>query len=348
MSSKKAVYIGGLKIGGGAPVRVESMLKSLLEDAPACLEEIRALRAAGCELVRVAYPSKNLSGRLKEVVGESEIPLMADIHFDHRLAISAIECGIGSVRVNPGNMESKRGLGELIAAARANGTVIRVGANGGSIGSHLIAEHSGDRALALAAAVERQLLPLVDAGFEEVIISAKSTSVPETVRANVILAGRYPYPVHVGITEPGSGIDGAVKSASGLSLMLSMGVGDTMRVSLTGDSVQEVHVAYGIQRALEIRAKGVDFISCPGCGRRRIDVAALAKRVKEMLPDDLPDGVSIAVMGCEVNGPREAAAADLGVAGTAGGFVIFRRGVAVAKGDIENLESAFRAQLAEM
>lgn len=345
MSSLKKVCIGGLDFGGGAPVRVESMLRTRLEDLPSCLAELDALKSAGCELARVAFPTEALRGNLRELVDKSSVSLMADIHFNHMLAICAIDAGCGSVRINPGNMGNREGLMEVLSAARANGVVIRIGSNGGSLSAKQIAEQNGDRCLALVCAVEEQLLPLADAGFEDIVISAKSSSVPDTVRANSILSQRYPFPVHVGITEPGGGIDGAVKSAVGLALLLAQGIGDTMRVSLTGESVGEVRVAYGIQRALGTRLRGVDFISCPGCGRRRIDVAEMAERVKRLLPEDLPDGMSIAVMGCEVNGPKEAAAADFGIAGTVGGFVIFKKGLAVASGEIENLEETVKEHL---
>jgi (E)-4-hydroxy-3-methylbut-2-enyl-diphosphate synthase len=197
----------------------------------------------------------------------------------------------------------------------------------------------------LVAAVEEQLIPLVDAGFEDVIVSAKSSSVPETVRANALLAQRYPFPLHVGITEAGPGVEGAVKSAVGLGVMLSQGIGDTMRVSLAGESRAEVDTAYAIQRALGLRQHGIELISCPCCGRRRIDVPDLVRRVKSLLPDDLPDGTTVAVMGCEVNGPKEAAAADIGIAGTAGGFVIFKKGKTVATGEAKDLEETLASFL---
>lgn len=316
MSSKKRVRAGGLDFGGGAPVRVESMLKSRLDDVPACLRELDALKGAGCELVRVAFPSEDLRSDLVALVEKASVAIMGDIHFNYKLALCAIDCGCGSVRINPGNMGGGEGLMEVLSAARSNGAVVRIGSNGGSLSAKQIAVQGGDRSLALVHAVEEQLLPLIDAGFEDIIISAKSSSVPETVRANLILSQRYPFPLHIGITESGAGMDGAVKSAAGLALLLGQGVGDTMRVSLTGESVEEVRVAYGIQRALGIRRRGIDFISCPGCGRRRIDVARMAQRVKQMLPETLPDGITVAVMGCEVNGPKEAAAADFGIAGT--------------------------------
>lgn len=348
MSSERTVVIDGIRIGGGEPIRVESMLKSRLDDVDACLAELCALRAAGCELVRVAYPDLALAPRLRELFDRSPVALMADIHFNHKFAISAIECGARSIRINPGNMSGASGLAEVIAAARANGVVIRIGANGGSLAASQVAAAGGDRASALVLAVEEQLRALTDAGFEDIIISAKSSDVPETIKANVALAERYPFPQHIGITEAGPGVSGAVKGAVGIGIMLAQGVGDTLRVSVTGPSADEAAIGYDILRALGIRSRGPEIISCPGCGRRRVDVFSLVERVKAMLPDDLPDGTSVAVMGCEVNGPKEASHADIGVAGTQAGFVIFRGGEPEATGGDDELVPAFAKAVSRM
>jgi (E)-4-hydroxy-3-methylbut-2-enyl-diphosphate synthase len=346
MGSAKQVTINGTRFGGSSTVRVESMLKTPLSDVEGCAAELGELERAGCELVRVAFPDESFGENLRRVVGLSKIPIMADIHFNHKFAIAALDSGVPSVRINPGNMTGADGLASVLSAARANGAVIRIGANGGSLNNKQIAA-SGDRASALAAAVGEQLRPLTGAGFEDVIISAKSSSVNETIRANFLLAEKYPYPLHIGVTEAGGGIDGAVKSAAGLGILLSQGIGDTMRVSLTGDSRAEVETAYTILRALDIRRRGVNIISCPTCGRRRVDVAALVERVKAAIPDPAPDGIEIAVMGCEVNGPREAAAADIGIAGTEGGFVMFARGKHVMSGRSDELEAAVAKSLRE-
>ena len=338
MGSVKSVRIGGLEFGGGAPVRVESMLKTPLKDTDACLAELEALGEAGCELVRAAFPREELMPNLRALAEKSSLPVMADIHFNYKHALAALDSGCGSIRINPGNMGGRDGLMEVLSAAKSLGAVIRIGSNGGSLSAKQLESCGNDKALALVAAVEEQLIPLVDAGFDDVIISAKSSSVPETVRANFLLAQRHPFPLHVGITEAGPGIDGAVKSAAGLGILLNQGIGDTMRVSLTGESVAEVDTAYAIQRALGIRQRGVELISCPCCGRRRIDVPELVRRVKSLLPKDLRDGTTVAVMGCEVNGPKEAAAADLGIAGTANGFVLFKKGKTVATGEAKDLE----------
>ena len=339
MGSSKYVIINGTRFGGNAPVRVESMLKTPLSDRRGCVNELEELSRAGCELVRVAFPGKSSGDGLKYLIGVSKVPIMADIHFNHEFALAALDCGVSSIRINPGNMTGSDGLASVLAAARANGAVIRIGSNGGSLNNRQIAEH-GDRASALAAAVEEQLRPLIEAGFDDIIISAKSSSVSETVRANFLLSEKYPYPLHIGITEAGSGTDGAVKSAVGLGILLGQGIGDTMRVSLTGDSKTEVETAYTILRSLGLRRRGVNLISCPCCGRRRVDVAALVARVRAIIPDPAPDGLDIAVMGCEVNGPREAAAADIGIAGTVGGFVLFERGSPVMSGSLGELEDS--------
>ena len=349
--SIKSVAIDGVQFGGGAPVRVESMLKTRLDDVEGCVRELESLRNAGCELVRVAFPDVALESKLAELVERSRIPLMADIHFSHKYALAAIDAGCRSIRINPGNMSGKEGLMEVLRAARANRVVIRIGSNGGSLDNRTLEACDGDRSLALFRAVESQLLSLQEVGFEDIILSAKSSSVRDTVAANLMLAQKYPYPLHVGITEAGPGMDGAVKSAVGLGMLLSQGVGDTMRVSLTGPSVQEIGVAYTILRSLDIRRKGVEIISCPTCGRRRVEVVDLVERVRAILdglPEKLPDGTTVAVMGCEVNGPKEAAGADIGIAGTQAGYVMFCKGEVVASGSIENLESALRGELEKL
>jgi (E)-4-hydroxy-3-methylbut-2-enyl-diphosphate synthase len=348
VGSVKKVTIGGIDFGGGAPVRVESMLKTPLENVDGCLEELDGLKKAGCELVRAAFPRDELSPNLSSLVDKSELQIMADVHFNYKYALAALDCGCASVRINPGNMGSREGLMRVLGAARSNEAVIRIGSNGGSLSPKQLASSGNDRALALVRAVEEQLIPLADAGFEDIIISAKSSSVPDTLRANFLLAERYPFPLHIGITEAGPGIGGAVKSSVGLGVLLNQGIGDTMRVSLTGESTAEVETAYAILRALGLRKRGIDLISCPCCGRRRIDVPELVERVRSLLPDSLPDGMSVAVMGCEVNGPKEAAAADLGVAGTANGFVLFMKGETIATGETADLEDAIRSCLQKL
>ncbi|MDL2298109.1 flavodoxin-dependent (E)-4-hydroxy-3-methylbut-2-enyl-diphosphate synthase [Synergistaceae bacterium OttesenSCG-928-D05] len=350
MGSKKIVTIKGLHIGGNNPVRVESMLKTPLTDTAACLRELEGLAAEGCELVRVSFPEIALKEQLAALAEQSDIPLMADIHFDHRLALAAIDAGLPSIRINPGNMGNKEGLAEVVRAAQANGIVIRIGANGGSLSNKQLAQAGGDRASALAAAVGEQVALLREQDFDDIIISAKSSNVMETVRANNILSQKYNYPVHIGITEAGPGAAGIAKGAAGLSLMLSQGVGDTLRVSLTAPGTEEVKTGYHILRALGMRSRGVELISCPTCGRKRVDVMKLTGLVQEILAQmQMPaSAVTVAVMGCEVNGPREAAEADIGVAGTPDGFALFKKGKHICSGKIEELPLLLQNILKEL
>ena len=347
MGSSKSVLIGGTLFGGGAPVRVESMLKTRLEDASGCIEEVQALAKEGCELVRIAFPAAELGKDLSQVVRESPIPIMGDIHFNHKLAIAALEAGVASVRINPGNMGSQAGLLEVLAAAKDHNAVIRIGANGGSVSRSQMESANGDSAMALVLAVEEQLAVLLDHGFDNLLLSAKSSSVPQTIRANAILSQKYPFPLHIGITEAGPGVLGAVKSAAGIGILLAQGIGDTLRVSLSSPSVEEVRVGYGILRSLELRKRGINLISCPGCGRRRVDVQQLVEQILPLLPP-LPDGFTVAIMGCEVNGPQEAAGADLGIAGTAGGVVLFHKGKPIATTTADQLEAVLKQSLAEL
>lgn len=338
MGSRRSVKIGTLIVGGNAPVRVESMLKTPLSAPRDCEAELSALAKAGCELVRVSFQDTALAAELKQLSANSPIPLMADIHFSYKLALEALNAGCLAIRINPGNMCGHANLlREVTNAAKGLGAVIRVGSNGGSLSDRQLEAARGDRGAALVLAVTEQVNLLNDNGFEEIIISAKSSDVLETVRANALLAQKYPYPIHIGITEAGRELSGTVKGAAGISIMLAQGIGDTIRVSLTAPGVEEVKTGYHILRCLKMRSRGVNLISCPTCGRKRIDVLKLAQYVEESLPENLPDDFTVAVMGCEVNGPREAANADLGIAGTASGFVIFQKGRPLAIGEMERL-----------
>lgn len=342
--SINTVSIGGLQIGGTSPVRVESMLKTPLRDVPGCLREMNALAESGCELVRVAFPDPRFTKELGSLVEEAKIPLMADIHFNPDLAELSLKAGVPSIRINPGNMGSPERLKKILQLAADKNAVIRIGANGGSLSSLQIAESRADRAMALVNAVEAQLGFLRKNGFDHIILSAKSTSVKDTVRANTILSGRYPYPLHIGITEAGPGMGGIVKNAVGIGILLGQGIGDTIRVSLTAPSIEEVDTGYSILKALGVRTKGVDLVSCPTCGRRRVDVQALVARLLPSL-QKLPDGFKLAVMGCEVNGPREAADADLGISGAPEGFILFSHGKPVATARADNLVEVLRTIL---
>lgn len=345
MASILSVDVNGLKIGGGAPVRVESMLKTRLSDIEASVNETERLRECGCELARVALPDDSLAGDFKELVSRSAVPLMADIHFNHKLALAALNAGCRAVRINPGNISSAEGVAEVVAAAKDTGAVIRIGANGGSLNTKQLEKTGGDRGAALVLAVEEQLSVLEKHSFQNIILSAKSSSVSETVRANFILSQRWQYPLHIGITEAGCGNSGVVKGAAGISLMLAQGIGDTIRVSLTDDCAREIETGYNILSALGLRSRGWELISCPTCGRRRIEVAELVKRLMDIVPAGSHTGMKIAVMGCEVNGPKEASGADLGIAGSPDGFIVFKKGVFLCHGKMADFEEVIRKEL---
>ena len=333
---KRKVQIGSLSIGGGEPVRIESMLKTRLPERDACREQCERLLKAGCELARVALPRAELADDLAWLVKNTSLTLMADIHFDPNLALKAMEAGCRAIRINPGNMPLGR-LNDVISTAKSLGVVIRIGANGGSISDKQLSEAGGDRAKGLFLAVREQAELLLNSGFENMILSAKSSSVPECVRANVMIAGAYPeWPMHIGLTEAGPGDGGIVKSTAGISALLSQGIGDTLRVSLTDEPEREVRVGYEILKALELRRHGVNLISCPTCGRRRADVKSLVALVEPLL-ENLPDGTSVAVMGCEVNGPKEAKHAQFGIAGTPSGALLFREGKTVGEYSADEL-----------
>ena len=319
MNSKRQVNINGLTIGGDAPVRVESMLKISLDKHDECIAQCERLIASGCEMARVALPDKKFADDLKYLVSHTKLTLMADIHFDPALALLAMEAGVKAIRINPGNMPLNK-LNDVISCARSLGVVIRIGANGGSISQAQLEQAQGDRAKALFIAVREQAELLLAQDFTSLILSAKSSSVNECVQANILIAKSYPdFPMHIGLTEAGPGD------------------GDTLRVSLTDQPEREVTVGYEILKALELRTRGVNLISCPTCGRRRADVMNLVKIVEPLLKN-LPDGTSVAVMGCEVNGPKEARHAQFGIAGTPGGALLFREGKSVGEYSFSELE----------
>ncbi|MBR0256418.1 MAG: flavodoxin-dependent (E)-4-hydroxy-3-methylbut-2-enyl-diphosphate synthase, partial [Synergistaceae bacterium] len=275
---------------------------------------------------------------LKALVASTKLAIMADIHFDPALAILAIEAGCKAIRINPGNMPLSR-LDDVITCAKSSGVVIRIGANGGSVSQSQLDTAKGDRAEALFIAVREQAELLLSHNFTDIILSAKSSSVPECVRANELIAAEYPdFPMHIGLTEAGPGDGGVVKGSACISALLMRGIGDTLRVSLTDEPEREVRVGYEILKALELRTRGVNLISCPTCGRRRADVMRLVRIVEPMLAG-LPDGVSVAVMGCEVNGPKEARHAKFGIAGTPGGAVLFREGKSCGEYPFDELEA---------
>ncbi len=331
--------IGSLGIGRPFPIRVESMIRTPLSRPDDCLREINELFDEGCELVRIAFPEESLSENLARVLASSPLEIMADIHFDHRLAIAAITAGCRAIRINPGNMSNKN-LSELSRHVNSAGTIVRVGSNAGSLSGSQIKKASGDTSRALFIAVEEQICLLEKYGVEKIIMSAKSSSVQVTLKANSLLAAKFRYPVHIGLTESGSGMRGTIKSCVAISSLLGSGIGDTVRVSLTGPSVDEVIVGRRIIQALEIRRFEPELISCPACGRRRVDVASLVCKIEPLLKG-LPAKLTVAVMGCEVNGPQEASNADIGVAGTPSGIMIFVKGKPAGSCSFEDIETRF-------
>jgi len=343
----RPLWLRGVQIGGGAPISVQSMTKTDTRDGQATVAEIRRLAQAGCEIIRVAVPDREAAGQIPYIVQHSPIPVIADIHFDYRLAIMAMEGGAEGLRINPGNIGSQAHLRELIGVARDRGVVIRIGVNAGSLEKELYQKYGGAGAEAMVESARRKVELLEEAGFSRIKISVKSSSVPETIEAYRLIAKELDYPLHIGITETGDAFFGGIKSAVGLGILLAEGIGDTLRVSLTADPVWEVRAGYEILRSLGIRQRGPEIISCPTCGRCEIDIQRLAAEVRERV-GHLTHPLKIAIMGCVVNGPGEAREADLGIAGGRKRGVIFRQGVIVKKCAEEDLLSALIELIEEM
>ena len=333
-------------MGGGAPVVVQSMTNTDTRDAVSTLAQIARLHAAGCELVRVAVPDEAAAAALRTICDTSPLPVIADIHFSHHLAVASLEAGVAALRINPGNIGGEDKVARVVDAAKAHKAPIRVGVNAGSLEKQLLERYGGPTAEALVESALGHVRLLEARGFEDIKISMKASSVPLTVAAYRLLARQCGYPLHVGITEAGTLFRGAVKSAVGIGILLAEGLGDTIRVSLTHDPVREVETAWHILSALELRHHGPEIVSCPTCGRTEIDLIGLAEAVEERLRD-VPEHVSVAVMGCVVNGPGEAREADVGIAGGRGKAVLFRKGVVVGsvKGGQEDLLAALLAEV---
>jgi (E)-4-hydroxy-3-methylbut-2-enyl-diphosphate synthase len=344
MASERQVMMGRVPIGGGAPVVVQSMTSTHTDDVEATLAQIRALVTAGAGLVRVAVPDQAGADALSALVADSPVPLIADVHFDHRLAIRAIHAGAAGVRINPGNIGGRDEVRQVVEAARERGAVIRVGVNAGSLQRDLRAAEERDPAGALVESAVRYCGLMEELGFHEIKVSVKSSSSPVTIAANRLLAARIPYPLHLGLTEAGTRWAGSIRSAVALGVLLAEGIGDTIRVSLTGDPVEEVRVALEILRSLELAPRGPRVISCPTCGRTRIDLEPLAVEVERRLEQSGMD-LEVAVMGCVVNGPGEARKADFGIAGGQGEGVVFAAGKPVRKVPQEGLVEALFAEI---
>lgn len=340
----KTVKIGDRVIGGGNPILIQSMTNTKTEDAAATAAQIHRLEAAGCEIIRCAVPTMEAAKALGEIKKQISIPLVADIHFDYRLAIAAIENGADKIRINPGNIGGADRVRAVVDAAKERGVPIRVGVNSGSLEKHLVEKYHGVTAEGIVESALDKVGMIEDCGYDNLVISIKSSDVLMCARAHELIAEKTVYPLHVGITEAGTLLSGNIKSAIGLTLILSKGIGDTIRVSLTGDPVEEVKSAKLILRTLGLRKGGIEVVSCPTCGRTRIDLIALANQVEAMTAD-IPLDLKVAVMGCVVNGPGEAKEADIGIAGGVGEGLLIKKGQVVRKVPEKELVNVLREEL---
>ena len=324
----KQIVVGGAKIGRGAPVVVQSMTKTDTRDVPSTVSQIRRLQSAGCEIVRVAVLNKEAAVAIKSIRKKIKIPLIADVHFDHRLAIESVKNGADGLRINPGNIGSKLKVKEVVAAAKDRGVPIRIGVNAGSLEKDLLRKYRHPTPRALVESAGRHIKILEDLKFRAIKVSLKASDVTKTVDAYRLFSKKFRYPLHIGISEAGPAFSGTIKSAVGLGILLSEGIGDTMRVSLTADPVEEVKVAFEILKSLHLRESGPELISCPTCGRCQVDIQGIVKKVESKL-SGMKKPVKVAVMGCVVNGPGEAREADIGIAGGKGMGILFKHGKVV-------------------
>ena len=343
----KVVQIGKRQIGGGNPILIQSMCNTKTEDVKATVEQILALEHAGCDIIRVAVPTMEAAAALTEIKRQIHIPLVADIHFDYRLAIAAIECGADKIRINPGNIGSRERIQAVVDKAKEYGVPIRVGVNSGSLEKPLVEKYGGVTAEGLVESALDKVALIEQMGYDNLVISIKSSDVMMCVKAHELIAKKTHYPLHVGITEAGTVIAGNIKSAVGLGLILSQGIGDTIRVSLTGSPLEEIKSAKLILKTLGLRRGGVEVVSCPTCGRTQIDLIGLANQVETRV-QGYPLDIKVAVMGCVVNGPGEAKEADLGVAGGIGEGLLIRKGEIVKKLPESELLPALKAELDRM
>ncbi len=344
----RAIRVGAVQIGGGAPVSVQSMTNTDTRQVGPTLAQIERLAAAGCDIVRLAIPDRKAAKAFGEIRAASPVPLIADIHFNYRLALAALEEGADAIRINPGNLGGLEKTRKVVEACRQQGISLRLGVNAGSLEADLLARYGAPTAAALVASARRWIEYFEDWGFQEFKVSLKSSDVLTTVEAYRQLSRQVDYPLHLGVTEAGGLIAGAVKSALGIGLLLAEGIGDTLRVSLTRDPVEEVRVGYEILRALRLRERGVELISCPTCGRCRIDLFSLAEEAERRLLT-VATPLKVAIMGCVVNGPGEAREADVGIAGGGRGMgVLFKKGELVRKVPERELLSALLAEVAAL
>lgn len=344
-NSTKIIRIGDKKIGGGNPILIQSMTNTKTEDVTATVAQIKRLEAAGCEIIRCTAPTLEACKAISEIKKQISIPLVADIHFDYKMAIAAMEYGADKIRINPGNIGSTDKVKAVVDVAKERNIPIRVGVNSGSLEKHLVEKYRGVTAEGIVESALDKVGIIEDLGYDNLVVSIKSSDVLMCVKAHELLADKTPYPLHVGITESGTVQSGNIKSAIGLGLILNQGIGDTIRVSLTGDPVEEIKSAKLILRTLGLRKGGIEVVSCPTCGRTQIDLIGLAQKV-EKLVEDYPLDIKVAVMGCVVNGPGEAKEADLGIAGGIGEGLLIKKGEIVKKVPEEKLLETLKFELA--
>ncbi|MCR4691401.1 MAG: flavodoxin-dependent (E)-4-hydroxy-3-methylbut-2-enyl-diphosphate synthase [Lachnospiraceae bacterium] len=340
----KVVSIGGVKIGGGNPVAIQSMTNTPTEDVAATVAQILKLEQAGCEIVRCTAPTIEAAKALAEIKKQIHIPLVADIHFDYKMAIAAMENGADKIRINPGNIGGPDKVKAVVDVAKERNIPIRVGVNSGSLEKNLIEKYGGVTAEGIAESAMDKVHMIEDLGYDNLVISIKSSDVPMCIQAHEKLCAQTDHPLHIGITEAGTVWSGNIKSAVGMGILLYMGIGDTMRVSLTGDPVEEIRSARKILRCLGMRKEGIEVVSCPTCGRTKIDQISLANQVEKMA-EQYPLSIKIAVMGCVVNGPGEAREADIGVAGGIGEGILFKHGEIIKKLPEDQLLDALKNEL---
>lgn len=328
----RQIHIGSVAVGGDAPISIQSMTNTPTGDAAATIDQIHRLTEAGCEIVRVTVPDQEALEALPRILSQTKLPLIADIHFDYRLALGAIEAGVQGLRLNPGNIGGEERVREVAKAAGERGIPIRIGVNAGSLEKNLLAKYGHAVPQAMVESALSHIRMLEKVNFFNIKVSLKASSVPVMMDAYKLLAQQSDYPFHVGVTEAGTVRRGSIKSAVGIGALLAEGIGDTIRVSLTGDPVEEVFVAREILRALGLRKEGIDFISCPTCGRTKIDLVKIANEVEDRLSGyQIIKPITVAVMGCVVNGPGEAREADFGIAGGDGQGLLFSKGEVIAK-----------------